>query len=78
MELYQDMEYVKTVCKIGQLNSCCRYLVAGQKGFECVKEMNAPDIIKILDARVKANTITAQGDNCLGYLEENKKQTINE
>ncbi len=78
MNLHEDMEYVITVCRIGQLKNCCRYLVADQKGFECVKEMNAPDIIRLLDARVEANTITAQGNNCQGYLEEKKKETINE
>lgn len=54
-------DHVKNVCKIGQGNTCCRYLVMGSKGFECAKFTS---LKKLLDDRVMTNTITAQGDNC--------------
>lgn len=56
-------EHVKNVCKIGQGNKCCRYLVMGAEGFECAK---GTSLQVHLDARVYNNTITAQGDNCEG------------
>jgi len=66
-------EYVKDTCKIGQQHLCCRYLVVGSKGFECVKHYKkAKDI---LDVRVKADSIVAQGDNCSGFdIEESLKK----
>jgi hypothetical protein len=55
--------HVKAVCKIGQGNDCCRYLVCGVKGFECVKN---DSLKKLLDDRVSKGTIVARGDNCEG------------
>lgn len=59
-----DNNKMKTVCKIGQGKDCCRYLVVGANGFACIK--NNKDIKKLLDDRVKANTMNAVGDNCKG------------
>ena len=55
------IDKVKSICKIGQGNECCRYLVCGASGFECVK---GTDTGKFLDSRVAKGTITARGDNC--------------
>jgi len=63
MKLLND--HIKNVCKIGQNNDCCQYLIAGPEGFECAK-VSAPELIHILDERVRLNTIHAQGDNCEG------------
>lgn len=63
-------EHVKTVCKIGQGNDCCRYLVMGSQGFECVKNTS---LRSTLDSRVAMNAIVAQGDNCEGQPMENLK-----
>ena len=63
-------EHVKTVCKIGQGNDCCRYLVMGSPGFECVKNTS---LRSTLDSRVAMNAIVAQGDNCEGQPMENLK-----
>jgi len=43
-------EHVKNVCKIGQGNDCCRYLVLGAEGFECAKcqMKDTPNIEKFL------------------------------
>lgn len=57
-------EHVKTVCKIGQRAACCKYLVMGTKGFECMK-INPAD--KDMIDKNWANTEhVAQGDNCEG------------
>ena len=55
--------YVKDVCKIGQGATCCRYLVIGPKGFECVRDT---DMKEYLDSRVAMETMVARGDNCDG------------
>lgn len=56
-------DHIRTVCKIGQGKLCCRYLVMGTLGFECVKNTS---LRSTLDNRVDMNAITAQGDNCEG------------
>ena len=65
-------EQVKNICKAGQGNACCRYLVIGIHGFECVKQT---DMREYLDARVAMETMVARADNCDGKtIEElNKK-----
>lgn len=57
-------EYIKQVCKIGQGADCCKYLVAGMKGFECMK-VNAADK-NIVDQNWATTEHVAQGDNCEG------------
>lgn len=54
--------HIKEICKIGQGNECCRYLIIGN-GFECAK---GTDLQQHLDLRVKTLSITARGDNCNG------------
>lgn len=61
------MEYLKTVCKIGQRNLCCRYIIAGINGIRCAK---LTSLKPVLDARSEAKTMVAQADNCAG-VEEN-------
>lgn len=53
--------YVRDTCKIGQGNSCCRYLVCGANGFECSKLTTMKETI---DLRV--DSMTAKSDNCDG------------
>lgn len=71
------MEYIKTVCKIGRGELCCRYLTVGKDGFRCAK--HSP-LKAVLDARV--SQMTAKADNCGGFpgakdlLKEEKIQTI--
>jgi hypothetical protein len=52
---------INEICKIGMIG-CCRYLVVGTV-FECAKHSELKDT---LDARVKAGTMRAVGDNCEG------------
>ena len=65
-------DQVKNICKAGQGNACCRYLVIGTMGFECVRDA---DLKAYLDARVAMETMVARGDNCSGKTVEelNKK-----
>ena len=55
--------HVKEVCRIGQGNACCRYMVIGAQGFECVKNTQMKGY---LDSRVAMETMVARGDNCEG------------
>lgn len=57
-------EHVKNVCKIGQGADCCKYLVAGGKGFECMKTELANK--KAIDDNWFWFPHVAQGDNCEG------------
>lgn len=63
---------VRNVCKAGQGNACCRYLVIGIHGFECVKHT---DMKEYLDARVAMEMMVARADNCDGkdIVELNRK-----
>lgn len=49
------------VCKIGQKEKCCRYILAGKDGFECGKNTCYKDLI---DNQI--NSMVAKGDNCNG------------
>ena len=67
--------HLQSVCKIGQGKTCCRYLVTGINGFQCAK---LTSLRLTLDARVEADTMTAQGDNCDGYHTTESIQILNE
>jgi hypothetical protein len=56
-------DFVKSTCKPGT-TECCRYIVVGGSGFECVK--GDPGMKAQLDDRVLKGTIRAVGDNCEG------------
>jgi hypothetical protein len=59
-----DMNYVREVCKIGRGHECCRYLVCGQSGFECMKKTEG--LREYIDQRALAGQMTARADNCAG------------
>lgn len=54
-------EYVNDVCKIGQQEQCCRYLLFGADGFECGK---TGPLKGVIDSKVMY--MSAQADNCEG------------
>ena len=56
--------HLNQVCKIGQGNECCRYIIAGSQGIGCAKHT---ELNKVIDAKVNAGEMTAQGDNCAGW-----------
>lgn len=63
-----DMNHIFDVCKIGQDEKCCRYLVAGSGGFECAKDEIG--LKNTIDLRVE--TMNAKSDNCVGYSQLKK------
>lgn len=64
--------HIKKVCKMGQGASCCKYLVMGTKGFECMK--TDPKNKKVIDDNWATTPHVAQGDNCPGFGVEEKKK----
>lgn len=60
---FPDLEYTKTVCKMGQGAACCRYLAMAPDGYSCEKHAT---LKKYLDYRVATRSMVAQGDNCPG------------
>lgn len=60
---FPDLEYAKTICKIGQGAQCCRYLTMHPDGWSCEKHSKFK---KQLDRRVFLGTIHALSDNCGG------------
>lgn len=54
-------EHIENVCKFGQKEKCCRYLLLDANGFECGK---LGEFKEIIDSRVKH--MSAQADNCKG------------
>ncbi len=55
---------IEEVCKIGQGADCCKYLVMGGKGFECMRINLANK--KVVDDNWAIHDHVAQGDNCQG------------
>jgi hypothetical protein len=55
-------EIIKNTCKIGQGEKCCKYLVVGTGGFECMKLHNK----EFIDRQWAKTQHVAQGDNCEG------------
>jgi len=56
-------EDLDALCKIGQGKACCRYLVMGTGGFECIKLTSMKSTV---DEKVELGEFNAQGDNCDG------------
>ena len=54
-------ERLETVCKIGEGENCCRYIVLGVEGFCCAKNTDFKDII---DSSI--GHMTAKACNCEG------------
>lgn len=57
-------QYIKEVCKIGQGAACCKYLVGGKNGFECMRVNPANKFV--IDKNWETTEHVAQGDNCEG------------
>lgn len=57
-------KHIEVTCKIGQGAACCKYLVVGARGFECMKVNPASKLL--IDFNWEVYKHTAQGDNCDG------------
>lgn len=64
--------YIDKVCKMGYGASCCKYLVMGTKGFECMK--TDPKSKKVIDDDWAKTPHVAQSDNCKGFGVEEQEQ----
>lgn len=59
-EVKMTAEEAKTICKLGDGESTCAFLVVGGNGFECIK-MSYPANGSI-HSRLKDGTMTAKGE----------------
>lgn len=64
MEIMDD--YVRKVCKLGQGENACSFLMPYLDIFECAKGTVAE---RLINKRREEGRIKAKGDNCEGYNE---------
>jgi hypothetical protein len=57
-------DYIEKICRIGQGELCCRYLVIAHTGFKCMKADKHSKAI--IDHAWSTTVHVAQGDNCPG------------
>lgn len=58
-EIRMTAEEAKSICKLGEGETCCAFLACGANGFECVRLSSANwSIFK----RLEAGTMTAKGE----------------
>ena len=57
--------YVKDICRPGQMEKTCAFLLMGAEGWECAKDI--AQFYHAVQLRLAKGTMTAQGDNCLGW-----------
>lgn len=62
--LFLEGDETKEICKLGQGEACCPFLVCGGNGFECWK-MNYPNNMTIY-SRIDKGTMNAKGKGCSG------------
>lgn len=53
-------EEAKDICRLGQMEKCCAFLVVASTGFECIR-MSHPENTVIF-SRLKAGDINAKGE----------------
>ena len=59
-EVKMTPQEAKDICRIGQGDECCAFLVAGGGGFECIR-MSYPTNSSIF-SRLEAGTMNAKGE----------------
>lgn len=62
-----SFKHMGEICKYGQDEACCRFLVCGAEGLSCAKHTSLKEH---LDDRVQRGRMIARGDNCSGELDE--------
>uniref|UniRef100_A0A6M3LR07 Uncharacterized protein n=1 Tax=viral metagenome TaxID=1070528 RepID=A0A6M3LR07_9ZZZZ len=58
-EVRMSVEEAKSICRLGQLEKCCAFLVCGRDGFECIR-MSHPNNLKIFE-RLDKGEMNAKG-----------------
>lgn len=59
-----DDDYLNNICKIGNKNNTCRYILMSSEGqFVCAKHTK---MRQVLDELVEKESIEARGNNCQG------------
>lgn len=61
-EIILSKEEAKSICKLGQKEKCCAFLVISSKGFECIR-MSHPANSTIFE-RLEKGTMNAKGEGC--------------
>jgi hypothetical protein len=61
-EVKLSAEEAKQICRLGQLDKCCAFLVMSPTGFECV--LMEPAIRSQILKRLEAGTFNAKGTGC--------------
>ena len=64
----------KKICRLGQGEKCCPWLVCGSNGFECFR-MNYPSNT-IISKRVEEGTMNAKGKECDWYKTADRAEEI--
>ena len=59
MKKLLDNNIVKKVCKLGQGEHCCAFLMCGGLGFECAKDY--PTLIDVINLKLDQNESVAKG-----------------
>jgi hypothetical protein len=57
-----SIEAAEQICKLGQGENCCAYLVMKQNGFECAKI--DPALVCLIKNRLEQGLMTAKGEGC--------------
>lgn len=55
-----SVEEATKVCRLGQMDGCCAFLVMGSEGFECVRMVSAFSVQ--LCERLRKGTMNAKGE----------------
>ena len=59
-------KHIDEVCKRGQGNACCCYLVLNGKGFECARVSGSIGLALNFQDRIREGTMNAKSFNCGG------------
>lgn len=60
--LYLTAEEAKEICRLGQGEKCCPFLVCGADGFECCRKVSP--INATIFHRIGKGTMNAKGKEC--------------
>ena len=58
-EIILEGKEPQEICRLGQGEKCCAFLVCGSKGFECIRK--SPSISAEIFSRLEKGTMNAKG-----------------